>query len=404
MSIKFAERVFVVLVILSYVVFQRGLHETAAGFIEMMAFILLAVVGFGTLLLFVRYNRQILTIAGQNRLLLLFTFLLVLSTAWSVNKWHTFSFSVHLLVTTLLVLYIVARFSLREFVQTLATALGILAVFSVIAVVLRPDAALHHGLHEGNWRGIYFHKNGLGREMAIGAVVFVVGGQQKYISKGLAIAGFLLCSTLVLKASAVTAWIALGTVLALYPFLRALRFQYSVKLIIPIILLLFAGMIGVYLAGNYAVVLQMLGKEVTLTNRVFVWGYSWVSILERPLLGYGYNAFWQDSQLILAALDWASPHAHNNLLELVLDVGIVGTALITVIVGRSLIRAVRWLLSGCSEAVWFIMILLLLLLVSVAESGLHWPYNLMWLAFASTVCYLSEPVEAVNMPSPRRTR
>jgi O-antigen ligase len=397
MSLKSAERAFVVLVILSYAVFQRGLHESGAGLIQMMAFLLLAVVEVGTLFLFVRYNGQILTMVGRNRLLLLFTLLTMLSAAWSVHQWHTFFLSTHLLLTTLLVFYIAARFSLQEFIQMLAAALGILALISVIAVVLRPDAAIHHGLHEGNWRGIFFHKNGLGREMAVGAVVFLIAGQQKYLPRFLALAGLLLCTLLVIKTSSITAWIALATVLALYPFLRALRFQFSVKALIPIILLLSAGIIANYLVSSYAVVLEMLGKDVTLTNRVFVWAYSWANILQHPLLGYGYNAFWQDSQRALAALDWLAPHAHNSFLELLLDVGVIGTALLLFVMLRTLGRAVRSLFHGHSAAIWFVMVLVLLVLVGLADSGLHWPYNLLWLTFASSVCYLSKPREGVGV-------
>lgn len=400
MSVRLAEKLFLVLVILSYAVFQRGLHETHGGFIKMLAYTLLAVVEIGTLILFVRHNRLILAMMRRNRLLLLFTLLTLLSTIWSVEKSHTFIYSIHLLLTTILVFYIAGHFTLREFIQLLAISLGILAIFSLVAVQLRPDQALHHGLHEGNWRGIYFHKNGLGREMAIAAVVFLIGAKEKFLPKMLAVAGFLLCTILTFKALAMASLVALVTVLALYPFLRGMRFQFSVKLLIPIVLLLSAGTIAVYLAGNYATVLHLLGKDTTLTGRGLIWLYSWENILQQPLLGYGYNAFWQDTERVTAALHWPSPHAHNNLIELVLDVGIIGTALIGVVIYRSLIRAVSWLYRGHSEAVWFIMIFLLLLLVGFTESGIHWPYNLLWLTFACSVCYLSEPFETVDIPSP----
>ena len=73
--------------------------------------------------------------------------------------------------------------------------------------------------------------------------------------------------------------------------------------------------------------LELIGKDPTLTGRTDIWGYVIPFIYQRPLLGWGYAAFWstQDPAAweIANALRWFSPQAHNGLLEILLSGGLV---------------------------------------------------------------------------------
>ena len=69
-------------------------------------------------------------------------------------------------------------------------------------------------------------------------------------------------------------------------------------------------------------VLEGMGKNATLTGRTGIWGLLIRSIAKRPLLGYGYYAFWQgvkgESANVILATHWVFGYAHNGIIEICL--------------------------------------------------------------------------------------
>ena len=92
--------------------------------------------------------------------------------------------------------------------------------------------------------------------------------------------------------------------------------------------------------------LEMLGKDPTLTGRTELWTYVLADIAQRPLLGWGYSAFWSPNDPaameISDTLKWFVPQAHNGLLEMLLNVGAMGTAFFIFLWGRNI-----WLALQC---------------------------------------------------------
>ncbi len=79
--------------------------------------------------------------------------------------------------------------------------------------------------------------------------------------------------------------------------------------------------------------LVYLGKSETLTGRTTIWQLAIDAVNLQPLLGHGMGGFWETSQaqILRAYADWAVPHAHNGFLEVALQIGWVGTALVTLV-------------------------------------------------------------------------
>jgi exopolysaccharide production protein ExoQ len=73
-------------------------------------------------------------------------------------------------------------------------------------------------------------------------------------------------------------------------------------------------------------------------------------ISERPLLGWGYSAMWLPADNITKAVSqavgWSVPQAHNALLEVTLELGLVGLAIVLSFVAISLWRSVRCITAG----------------------------------------------------------
>ena len=77
------------------------------------------------------------------------------------------------------------------------------------------------------------------------------------------------------------------------------------------------------------------------------------NIYERPIAGWGYFAFWglanPVANAISAELGWHVASAHNGLLEMLVEVGVIGTILISVIFLRSVWLAYRCLRTSARE-------------------------------------------------------
>jgi len=83
----------------------------------------------------------------------------------------------------------------------------------------------------------------------------------------------------------------------------------------------------------------------TLTGRTQLWSELLTYVRIRPLLGYGFGAFWtaEHTADVSLALGWAVPHAHNGYLEIVLELGVVGLSLFVTTFVAAVVHAVRQL-------------------------------------------------------------
>jgi O-antigen ligase len=140
--------------------------------------------------------------------------------------------------------------------------------------------------------------------------------------------------------------------------------------------------------------LELLGKDSTLTGRTSIWDATWRAIGERPLLGHGYSAFWNEAsptvQLIWIAVGWETPNAHSGFLEILLQLGWVGLGLVVLLAAGTLGMALLALVRGPRGAgLWVLLVLGLMGIVGRTESTLLNPDLLMlfwmaaWLAVGS---------------------
>jgi O-antigen ligase len=96
---------------------------------------------------------------------------------------------------------------------------------------------------------------------------------------------------------------------------------------------LIAGAIGAEIAesvfGIYARILQLLGKDPTLTDRTLLW-HDILNVKTNPLFGTGFESFWLGDRLqTLWATRWWHPNeAHNGYLEIYINLGLVGLLLL----------------------------------------------------------------------------
>ena len=130
-------------------------------------------------------------------------------------------------------------------------------------------------------------------------------------------------------------------------------------------------------------IFELFGKDTTLTGRTMFWPYIIDNISKKPLLGWGFYGFW--SPLNPIALQIAEAirvqnsygvtdyiaNAHNGLLELLLEIGFLGTSVFIFLWLRSFIMAVKCM-NGPAGAIGLSSVLLLtgILVIGVSEAVL----------------------------------
>lgn len=139
-------------------------------------------------------------------------------------------------------------------------------------------------------------------------------------------------------------------------------------------------------SGGQGIVLESMGKDKTLTGRTYLWQQGIETALERPVLGYGYSAFWVEGQP-RAERYWfhfniesrEGFHFHNSYIHAFVDIGGIGLMLVVLIMlvnqGGSLVALVRT--NGRSpEAIFLFAVTIGFLVRSFAEVDTLGPFGM----------------------------
>jgi exopolysaccharide production protein ExoQ len=343
-----------------------------------------------TLLLVLRRPRGVVRAASRHLPTLMLVALAALSVLWSAAPDVTLRRGVALLGTTLFGLYLASAFEPRELLRLLAWTLALVAALSLGTAVLAPAYGVHWDAHDGAWRGIFMHKNGFGKVMALAALVFLLQGCDRAGWRKRAwwaAAGLATALTLLSRSS--SSLVILAALLSLLPLYRTLRWRNP--LLLPL-LIAFAFLGGIVVAAAVALsgdLLALLGRDATLTGRTELWAAALEMVGPNLLVGYGYGAFWQvslEAETLYAALGWRPWTGHNGFLDLLLQVGVVGLLIFAVGLLIALRRALATLrFDGGPEATWPIVFLSFLFLSNLTESMILEHNGLYWALFVATV-------------------
>ena len=342
-----------------------------------------------SILLIVTGYKKVIPIIIREKWLWMLLSIALASTFWSDVPVATLRSSLFLVQMTLFGAYFAAHYSLKEQLRLLAVTFSIVVLLSIVIALALPSYGVmtfqEGGVHRGAWRGIYMHKNGLGRMMVLSALVFLLSTSSSRKYRWIAWAGFILSIALIVLSTSKTALAILLTSIVLLPFYKALRWSSSLAISFAIATILVGGSVAVLLMSNAEAILGAFGRDLTLTGRTELWAAVLDKIGERPWLGYGYGGFWRSSEGesadVLSIVRWAAPHSHNGVLDLWLDLGLFG--LLTFALG---FLAVGWRSIVClrliktSEGLLPLAYLTFLLLANLTESSLL-RQNLLWILF-----------------------
>lgn len=331
--------------------------------------------------LVLRHHRLIHRALGGNATLWGLVCLAIVSTGWSVTPALTMRRSVALLGTTAFGLYLAARYSRREVLTLLLTALGISAVLSLVFALVIPSWGVFNG-----WRGVYLHKNSLGRAMALAVTLLLPLSSFDRRRPFIAPAFLSLSVALLFLSNSKSSWVVCIALVTCLPVLHLLRTHVGVVGVVVMGFGIAIPVGAVWLSANAEVISALLGRDATLTGRTEVWRLAWQWITERPWLGYGYSAFWQGdtgpSGLLIAALGEVFSSAHQGVLDLWLDLGLAGVVLFT---NSFVLNARRAYVSlrrkPGMDGVFPALFLVFLLMSNVTESNILTQNSVLWIMY-----------------------
>lgn len=374
-------------------------------------------------LLVLARRRETLPAALRHPLIWLLVGYVALSVLWSDVPGVTLRRIVALSGTTLAALYLAVSFRLEETLDMLTCVFGATLLASVLAAVIAPGDAVGTDRGIVVLTGVFTHRNSLGRAMAFGLILGLAklvgrrGVDRVALMFSVATAAVLAMSgsksALVVALGLVALWVVYQ-LLRGRPLAAAKLIPGSILLVIIVAGLLRGGAAAPPSAAEpqlttWEEALQSVGREPTLTGRTRIWEAVLVAINHRPLLGYGYGAAWLESssagQAMKAALGpWYPAHAHNGFLDVTLELGAVGLALVCAVLLAAVRASIRYALRGDYPVSFFPLgVLAFTMALSLVESFLLEQNSIYWLLIIMLL-FRQDDVGRAESSWPQRTK
>jgi len=287
------------------------------------------------------------------------------------------------LASSLVGVYLSSRYSLKEQLQLVAWALGIAALLCILYTLVFPGVGIEQDARRAAWRGTFSQKNSFGLLILLAGVTLLltVMNNPRYRYLGLPISGISI--VMLWLSNATTSLLLFITLMILVPIYSALR--WSDILLIPLLMsvVLILGGVSIWFMINWESFLTNIGRDISLTGRTDLWKVAIDKIGERPWLGYGYQAFWQEKGegfIVRHLIQYNAPHAHNGFIELGLELGLLGVLFFVLSILLTYKRAVaRVRLGKTSEDLWPLLYLTFLLIYNQTEVRIIEPYSYCWI-------------------------
>ena len=334
--------------------------------------------------------------------LLTITILLApLSVVWSTAPNETIFRSASLLGTSLFGIYLGWRFTLGRMVFLLAIAFTIAAGLSLIAIFVIPKIGIDQSVaHAGFWRGVHFHKNGLGATSAVGCLII---GYAIADSRGKArlffIGGLMLTLLLLVGARSTTSVFATAVAASMGLWIGRLQKRPGPIPVLSLIMMFAIMLVLVEVVGKSSLesVLGSIGKSETFSGRMEIWSIVWRDhIQDRFWLGYGYAAFWlPDTPQVLAITNelYFTPHySHNGIVESLVNGGallvILAITLVLSLYVKSTMLMTRW--RDLAVSSFPFVFCAYFTLVNITESTIMSQNSIIWAIFVALNVFLAK--------------
>ena len=303
------------------------------------------------------------------------------SSLWSPVPEATAQETIHVVMTVVAAMFLAALASWRQLIK--GTALGLVAV-SFLSLLTVPFGGIDHGVHAGALQGFWEEKNGAGQVYAYAGIASVCLAALERRPVWL----WLLppMAILTLLAESTTSLLCLVVGISILAAIVVAGNSNPGRAIVVLWAAIMGLGLGYLIWTNFEdQIFELLGKDRTLTGRAEVWDAVLRRIHERPWLGYGYHAFWNEHSpyalRVRHEVHFDVFNAHSSLLEALLSTGIVGTSLLIWFAVRSVLGAGGGILVPHDNRRFGLPLILAVMVISFSESILIGAAGIGWFAY-----------------------
>lgn len=235
------------------------------------------------------------------------------------------------------VVLVLLPYGREHFARLLALAAIIILAACYFGVAFLPQFSIHQATDiaepglAGDWRGFFTHKNGAGAGMVL--LIFIGIFIYRAWNRTIGI-GIVLLSAVFLYFTHSKSPINLLPVVLLIsylvPRLRSGVVAFGLIAGVPLMLNLLS--VGSVMFAPIRDLIAHVMSDPTYTGRDVIWQFALDHVRQRPLFGFGFEAFWGMPDLVadwnyLESWGYRASDAHNGYLNLAVTTGLVGLGL-----------------------------------------------------------------------------
>jgi O-antigen ligase len=291
------------------------------------------------------------------------------------------------------------RYSLEKICTMMRYAYLFTGFMSMFYAIFKPAI----GIRSKGWRGIYIHENFLGIGIALNMILWILNCLNKpkypWLSWTVVIISFYILQMTKSAGAFVNAIFLIG----LLGLLQVLKNMSARQAFAAIVIFMAVSIVtSILVIENWVELLSSLDKDPSLTGRTQFWPQLIEAMGKRPLLGYGYDNFWQPDRgldnpaaNIETTSGYKPPNAHNGFIQLGIELGYVGLILFGFSFFRNLALGSLFLTKSQSiESRLPLIFLAYLALQNITESNLLGP-NFLWFFYVMFTVKLNDETEKI---------
>jgi exopolysaccharide production protein ExoQ len=347
--------------------------------------------------------RRTIKAAKRNSAVLVLPLLAAVSTLWSQDWTKTIVLAIFAFFLTCFAVYLTVRFRGTDLMKLFNITGFATVAISYLLILLYPSAGIRHIDDTGAWQGLFVHKNYLGILMAFFFATAFYQERRSRLQRFVGIAYSASIVLLILKSQSRTAWLGL-CLLVLYLVVEHFYVKLAKKERGLTAMLVAAGvsllvLVGMTYGGEIAVA---LGKTSDMTGRVGIFKSIYPELWKRPVSGFGYQAFWvglkgESAHLLLMPGNTTLANAENGILQMWLELGVLGTSVLMFILLQSCRNALFCLGRDPSAFIrWNCAILFLSMIGLINGDKFMLPDTLEWVFVVTTYVNLAEEVRRIR--------
>ncbi|WP_188689760.1 O-antigen ligase family protein [Bowmanella pacifica] len=266
----------------------------------------------------------------------------ILSIAWADHPSISVRRVFLLLITASTIFMLVSCLTLKQVIDCLTVVLASLVIISLISIPVLPGA-VHMGAElfdtglEGNWKGIFIHKNHAGPALVVAISLFLyqysLGRKKMWLLLSISALIFLAFTK-----SKTSLALLIPSLLFGLMMMRLLKYKvFSAALIVFYILLI--SLLILFRESILDAFIGVLDNPEAFTGRATIWDMVIRAIGDHFWLGVGYGSVWSvGDEMLLATyafgwVDWVFTltHSHNGYLEAFISLGFIGFLLVLLV-------------------------------------------------------------------------